>query len=214
MDIDIEVTGGETYALPVASITSDTLIIQGCVYLRGWSLRDAQSNQPVEASGNSVAPGAGAAIAATGNLPAGTYTVAWTVGLQGAAAAADANNFQLVDSAGVVLASVNPGVAGEFPQQQVQVSIAQNTAISVEAIGAGTANVTYSADISATPTGDVETVVEIQDGSKPIAEVGFLSGRSEQGDYGRPGILIETGLNIHVISGTVTGAVHVAYDKP
>lgn len=214
MDIDIEVTGGTIYALPVPSITADTVIIGGNVYLRGWSLRDARADLPAQASGNTTAPAAGATVATTGNLPAGTYTVAWTVGLQGAAAAADANNFELVDSNGVVLVSVNPGAAGEFPQPNVEVTIAQSTAISVKAVGAGTAAIVYSAEISVTPTGDFETVIEIQDGTKPISEVSFLNRKTETQAFGSPGICIETGLNIHVISGAVTGSLLVAYDKP
>jgi len=214
MDIEVEVTGGGSYPLPVVNATTDQLLITGPAYLRSYSLRDVQGNVPVQASGAVVAPAAGATIAATGALPAGTYSVAWAVALQGAAAAADANNFELTHGATVVIVSVNPGVAGDYPQVVAEVTVAQGEVIAVKAVGAGTAGVTYSADLNATPTGEVETIIELQDGSKPVAEISFRSERTQNGDYGRPGICIETVLNLHVVQGAVSGAVHVAYDKP
>lgn len=214
MDIEVEVTAGETYPLPVIAVIADTDIISGPAYLRSFSLRDSLNNLPVQANGQVVAPGAGASIAATGALVGGTYTVSWAVGLQGAAAAADANNFKLVDSNGVVLVSVNPGAAGDYPQINADVTIANGTTVSVQAIGAGTAGVTYSADISATPNGEVETVAEITDGARVVAEVSFRNERTQNVDFGRPGVCIETMLHLHIISGSVTGAFHVAYYKP
>lgn len=214
MDIEVDITAGETYPLPVVSAIADTDIISGPAYLRSISLRDSLNNVPVQASGQVVAPGAGAAIATTAALVGGTYSVNWTVGLQGAAAAADANNFKLVDSNGVVLVSVNPGAAGEFPQIQTEVTIANGTTVSVQAIGAGTAGVTYSADVSVTPTGEVETVVEVTDGARIIAEMSFRGERAQNVSFGRPGVCIETMLHLHVISGSVTGAFHVSYYKP
>lgn len=214
MDIEVEFTGGGSYPLPVNAATTDQLLITGPAWLRSYSLRDVQANAPVQASGSVVAPAAGATIAVTAALPAGTYSVSWTVGLQGAAAAADANNFELVHGATVVLVSVNPGAAGEYAQVQAEFTVAQGDTIAIKAVGAGTAAVTYSGDLNATPTGEIETIVELQDGSKPVAEISFRSERTQNGDYGKPGVCIETALNLHVIQGTVSGAVHVAYEKP
>jgi hypothetical protein len=214
MDIDVEVTSGGTYSLGVTNAVADQDIVTGPAYLRAVSLRDVLSDVPVQSSGNVVAPAAGATIAVTAALVGGTYTVNWNVGLQGAAAAADANNFQLVDANGVVLGSINPGAAGDYPQDQAEVTIANGTTISVKAIGAGTAAVTYSAQIDATPTGEVETIVEIQDGSKPILEITFKSERAVTVPLGRPGVCIETVLHLHVVSGAVSGAFHVSYDRP
>lgn len=214
MDVEIEVGGSETYTLPLASLSANQTLITGPAYYRGYSLRDTGAPAPVQASGQVVAPAAGATIAATGNLQAGTYQVGWTIGLQGAAAAADANNFVLTDSVGNVLVSVNPGAAGEFVQQNVEVTIAANTPISVKAVGAGTAAVTYSAELEVSSTGEIETIIELQDGTKQLAEISFRNERTRELNIGRPGILIETALNINVISGSVTGGIWVSFDKP
>lgn len=212
MEIDVEIGGGGAIPLPLVNAIANQTIITGPVYLRSYSLRDTQGNVPVQGSGNAVAPAAGTVIATTAALPAGTYAVNWVVGLQGAAAAADADNFQLFTGATAVMASVNPGAAGEYVQVVAEVVVTQGSTISVKAIGAGTAGVTYAADLSATPTGEVETIVELLDGSRPVAEVSFRNERVQDRSYGRPGICIVTALNLNVIQGSVSGAVHVSYD--
>lgn len=213
MEIDVEFGGSGSIPLPLNAETTDRVLITGPVYLRSYSVRDAQGNVPVAANGSVVAPAAGATIATTAALPAGAYTVTWTVGLLGAAAAADANNFQLLVGATVIEPSLNPGAAGDYPQLAVEVNVPQGTAILVKAIGAGTAAVTYSADLEATPTGEVETIAELLDGSRPVSEISFRNERTKDADYGRPGVCIETQLNLHVISGSITGSVHVTYDN-
>lgn len=213
MEIDVEFTGGGSIPMPVNGATTDQVIITGPAYLRSYSLRDTSTAVPAQASGSTVAPAAGATVTTTAALPVGTYSVSWAVGLQGPAAAADANNFVLVDSAGNVMVSVNPGAAGEYQQVAVEVTIPQGTTIAVKAVGAGTAGVTYSADIECTPTGEVETLAQLLDGSRPVAELSFRSERVRDRDYGKPGVCIETQLNLHVIQGSITGSVHVAYDR-
>lgn len=214
MDVEIDITAGESYPLPVVNAIADTDIITGPAYLRFISLRDTFTGVPVNASGSVVAPAASATIAATSALPAGTYAVTWIVGLQGAAAAADANNFQLRGGAPNAVVSVNPGAAGEYVQLAVEFTVTTGQVISVVAVGAGTAGVTYTADIQATPTGETETIVEVMDGARIVAELSFRSDRVQNVNFGRPGTCIETVLHLHVISGGVTGAFHVAYDKP
>lgn len=59
-------------------------------------------------------------IFTTAVLPAGTYTVQWTVTLAGTIAAAEANNFILNLGPSIFLAaSVNAAAAGTYPQAQV-----------------------------------------------------------------------------------------------
>lgn len=110
--------------------------------------------EPTEASNSGVvtAPGALAAITSLTLVP-GTYTLAWTVGLTGGTpAAGDANNFGLYVGATRQEASVNPGaVGGPWQQQTVTLTFLANTTVAVEAIGAGTAGVSYSAELVATP---------------------------------------------------------------
>lgn len=104
------------------------------------------------ASGVATAPAAGQVVASLSNLPPGTYTLNWTVGLTGGTpAAGDSNNFDLVVGATNQEHSVNPGALGEWQQQPVTITLAATTNIAVEAVGAGTAAVVYSAELTATP---------------------------------------------------------------
>jgi hypothetical protein len=214
VEIDIDVTVGGVMAVPVTSTVVDVTPFPGSGNLAGWSLRDASSAVPNEVSGLVVAPGAGATIAQLAALPAGEYAVNWTVGLQGAAAAADANNFELFDTAGNVLASVNPGAAGDYPQAPVTLTVAAGQTIGVKAIGAGTAGVTYSADISIDPTAFPETVVELQDGGSIIGEVSFQSERASTQWFGTQGPYLNAGVKLHVVSGAVVGVIYVVPSRP
>lgn len=113
---------------------------------------------PAEAqnSGAVTAPGAGATIVtvpSSGSLAPGTYAVTWETGLSGAAAAGDANNMGLYLNGVLQAESVNPGAAGSWQQEAVEVTstTAAPAVLTVKAIGAGTASVIYSAEVVATP---------------------------------------------------------------
>lgn len=208
-EIDIDVRVGGKLPVTVAPTSTDTTILQGAGRLAGWSLRDVNATAPNAASGNAVAPAAAQTIVSLVGLAAGTYTVQWTVGLQGAAAAADADNFQFRSGAGLNVASVNPGAAGEYPQVAIETTVGPADTMSIIAIGAGTAGVTYAADISITPMGATNTVCELIDGNNVIAEIAFGPNVSDTVDFG-DGIKTQTArLTLHVVSGTVTGAVYV-----
>lgn len=211
--LNVDVTVGDKRALTVAPTVVDVDVFSGEGYCAGWSLRDVSADVTVDKSGSVVAPGAAATIATTVALPAGTYMVTWSVGLQGAAAAADANNFQLVTTAGQVAVSVNPGVAGDYLQAATEVTVLAGQTVSIQSIGAGTAGVTYSANLSLDPTQAIETIVEIQDGSGIIGEASFQSNRSVTNDLGFPGVILSGQITLHVVSGKVTGAVYVVSDQ-
>lgn len=209
MTVDIDITtGGITHiAVPVTS--ADFAIPGFFPTLYGWSLREASSAVPADVSGSVVAPGAGATIATTAALAAGTYDVAWEVGLQGAAAAADANNFQLFAGATLLETSVNPGAAGEYAQLTARVTIPAATAISVKALGAGTAAVTYSATITATPDQFIGFTAELQDEGDPCGEPNADFQESSTAWFGPQGVNLNGALKLHVITGTVTGTIYL-----
>lgn len=207
-EIDIDVRLGGVLSLTVLPTSVDVTILQGGGRLAGWSLRDASNTVALEASGNQVAPAAGTDIAALTGLPAGTYTIEWTVALQGAAAAGDSNNFQLYDTAGNVLASVNPGVAGEYIQPNAEVTVAAGAKIAIKNIGVGTAAVTYSAELVLSPTIEVQTVVELVDNADIKGEAAFVTRDSNTEHFGPDGPPINGKLVLHVVSGTVTGCVY------
>lgn len=206
-EIEVILARGGSQPLLVGPTSTDVLLFSGGGTLCGWSLRDTASTQANQTSGNATAPLAGATIASLTGLAAGTYTVTWTVGLQGAAAAADANNFELFDTAGNVIASVNPGAAGEYPQLQVNLTVAAGATIGVKAIGAGTAAIVYSADLAIAAQDAIPAVVEIQDIANVLGEISFATFRSNTEWFGSDGPQIMGKLLVHVISGTVTGTV-------
>jgi hypothetical protein len=55
-------------------------------------------------------------------IPAGTYTVNWSVTLSGPVGANEANNFALAIGGALVAQSVNPAAAGTYPQAPVTVT--------------------------------------------------------------------------------------------
>ena len=211
MDVEIDVTIGGVKHLPVPSTSTDFAISGFFPKLYGWSLRESSAAAPVEASGSVVAPGAGAAIVTTAALAGGTYDVQWSVGLQGAAAVADSNNFQLFSGATLLETSVNPGVAGEYPQQTVRVTVAAGTTLSIKALGAGTAGVTYSATITATPDPLVGFTAEWQDEGDACGEPNADFQESSTAWFGPQGVILNGALKLHLITGTCAGTVYVGY---
>lgn len=108
----------------------------------------------VGALGRVVAPGAGAAIAtiAAGNLPVGTYDFEVRAVLDtGAPVAADINNMEFREGATVVTSlQVLPVITAYSPSRKIRRVMDGATAVSVNATGAATAGVAYTAEIIAT----------------------------------------------------------------
>lgn len=119
---------------------------------------------PVETASEAsvAAPGAGATVASISLVP-GTYNIGWTVALTaGTPAAGDANNFGLYVGGVLQEQSATPGALGSWPQQQVEITVAATTTIAVKAVGAGTAGVTYAAELSAVPVEVTDPTGQLQ----------------------------------------------------
>lgn len=211
-DIDIDIVTGLVRVVPVPVTSVDVLVINGPVRLCGWSLRESSGDAPTQVEGSVVSPGAGATIAQLAGLPAGEYTVAWSVQLIGAAAAADEDNFQIAPSSGAAIAALNAGAAGQYPQPDVTVDLGANGSITVTAIGAGTVGVTYDAQITITPTLAPSAVVEFRDGDNPLGESSMTARGVDTRMFGRDGIHVRNQINLHVVQGVVTGSVYVNTD--
>jgi hypothetical protein len=207
-DVTVELDTGEVMALPVLPTSVDVQVIASDCRLVGWSLRDTSTPASGQNSGLVVSPGAGAVIATVSGLRAGTYDVNWTVGLQGAAAAADADNFQLKNGVTVVENSINAGAAGAYTQTSARITVPANGTVTVNAIAAGTAGVTYLADLELVPSQIGATIVEIQDTGNILGEVSLPPGGSETDVLDHFGVLCQGRINVHVISGQVTGVVY------
>lgn len=208
-EIDIDVRLGGITPVTVLPTSTDVTILPGAGRLVGWSLRDVNATVPKAASGSVTGPAASAVIVTLTGLAAATYDVEWTVGLNGAATAADADNLRLSSSSGDILTSVNPGAQGSYPQPDAQVTVAANGSIDVYAIGAGTAGIVYSADITLSATAEVNTICEFLNGPNVIGECAFFNDRTDTRSISGDGVIASQSIVLHVVSGTVTGAVYV-----
>lgn len=152
---------GQTRTIVVANVVGPLSVTPGAQRVLNRSQRRHEARISVLASvtgapggsstsvaGNVTAPGAGVTIATTAALPAGTYTVAGTNTLLGAAAVGDLNNFGLFVGAtqvGTLAASNNA-----IPYGPITVSNPTGAAISIRAIAAGTAGIVYVSQLTAT----------------------------------------------------------------
>lgn len=205
----MDVTVGGTMPLTVPSTTGAITPISGAGRLTGWSLRDVTAAVATDAEANVVAPAAGATVVTLSGLAGGNYTLKWTVGLQGAAAAADADNFQILNGVTVLEGSINPGAAGNYVQPDIVVTVPASGSITVKAIGAGTAGVTYSASVSLIPTGIIDAIGEITSGGDVLGEISLAAGATSTEIFGDDGPMFNAGITLTVTSGALRGSIHV-----
>lgn len=213
MNINVEFNETPMRGIPIPLTATDVTVLTGPGVLYGWSIREASGDTAQTVENSAVAPVAGATIASISGILAGTYNVTWTVELLGAAAAGDQNNFQLTVSGNPNVVSLNNGAAGQYAQINEQVVLAAGSVVSVKAVGAGTAGVTYAVQLSVTPVVQYEAVVEIQDGGQPLAELSMQVNSTNSEAIGAPGLTISNQIKIHVVAGIVTGVVYAVFDK-
>jgi hypothetical protein len=212
-ELSLEVTLGGLRPIPVPPTSVDVTPLGAPCILMGWSFRDASGDVSQETEGSQVAPGAGAVIATLTVTNAGTYNVAWTVELVGPVAAGDTNNFGLYLGAALQDTSVNLPAAGEYPQPTVELTLAAGAVLSVKAIGAGTAGVTYGAQLSITPITGGNGVVEIQDAGMPIGESSVQQDGVDSQWFGPQGVHCMGQIKVHVVQGIITGVVYAIFDR-
>lgn len=206
-----------SYAITVtqAQAAAGAVLANGPKRLMGWSIVSGAA-ATTEVQGRVVAPGAGAAIATTGALTAGDYLVTWSVELDGAAAAAELNNFQLLNGAAVVLKSDNPAAAGTYPQPGVVVTVAAGGTISVQAVGAGSVGIGYSAQITVALLAG-GGIGQVLDGAQIV---GVISTGQDQTDVqwmGEDGVYVGTSVAVQASAGKLSGCLYVRdceYDRP
>lgn len=212
-EIDVTVVSDPVRGIPVPLTAVDVTPIQGPCILSGWSLREAAGELALSAEGSVTSPGATATIAATASAPAGTYTINWSVSLAGTVAAGDANNFSLVDATGTVVASLNAGAVGNYPQPAVNVTTTAVGTFSVHATLAGTVGAIYGAEIDAAPALGIAAVVELQDSGQPLAEIALDAQASATETLPDIGLHVSGQVKVHVIQGAVTGVLYARFDK-
>ncbi len=108
----------------------------------------------INANAQANAPGAGQVITSA-FLPAGTYTVAWAVGLGGTTGGPEVNNFQMFLGATPVLISMNGSSSGSiYSQPAVTIVVpAGGATLSIQAIALSTPASIYRAQFAAVPLG-------------------------------------------------------------
>lgn len=208
VNVEVEVESGRVRAIPVPATSTGGLLIAAAYTLNGWSFQDGASSAPFETEGAVVAPAAGATIASISLLPAGLFLVKWQVQLIGAAAAADQDNFQLTGLSGGNLVSLNAGAAGQYQQPEVGDVIPVAGSIQVKAIGAGTAAVTYAAQITLEPVGVESALAQITSGQDIMGVISVPRNGVDTRWFSDSGILVKGDLNLVVLQGTVKGAVY------
>ena len=212
-EFSLDVTVGSVRGIPVLPTTVDVPLLTGPATLMGWSLRDSSSDVPAETEASVTSPTAGQVITFTAALAAGTYLVKWQVELSGTLAAGDANNFKLGTNVAFVVNAVNGIAAGMYPQEDVEVTVAQGQNLQIQAIAIGTVGAVYSAFISAIPLAAGNYLAEIRDGGQPLGEVSSAASGVDSVWFGPMGVRVSNGITLHMISGSLTGVIYAGFDK-
>lgn len=208
-EVDIDVSIGPVSVITVLDTATSELVVSGAVQLMGWSLRTT-SVQASRANENSiVSPGAFATIAQVA-LPAGEWSIAWTVEVSGTVGAPEVNNFSLSEGVSTLSNSVNGNSAGlPYPQAPFVASVpVAGATVLVQCIAAGTVGATYSVTLTASPVGAV-AIAELTSGGSPVAEVSLPVGGHETVSLMPSGIDLHGDLSLSVLSGSFRGAVYV-----
>lgn len=200
--------------LPVLPTAVDVTLLTADAHLFGWSLRDNSSAAATEVEGSVTSPAALATIVTTPSLHAGIYTVKWEVELAGTLAAGDSNNMELTLNGVAQTVAVFPAVAGTYPQGDVQLTVPSLGTVAVKAIAAGTVGAIYSATISLIPVSTVDTILELQDGNNPLGEISLATNATDNRWFGPQGLHVRNQLLLHVVQGSVTGAVYAKFIRP
>jgi hypothetical protein len=212
-DLEIEVSLGRIRAISAIAPVSGTILLAGPGELMGWSFRESGAETGLSTEAALVSPGAGATIASIANVPAGVYTISWSVQLIGAAAAADQDNFQLFSGATLLSTSLNAGAAGQYPQTAVQFSLTSQQTIAVKALAAGTVGVTYAVQLSVVPVTAGQAVLELQDGNNPLCEISAGIAGSLTQWFGPEGVRFYNQIKAVPLVGQMSGAIYARFGR-
>ena len=210
---DVEQTApGSRGVYPVtvsqAQAAAGSIIVSGAKRLYGWSIVSGAA-QTQEAANQVTSPAAGATVVQVTGLPAGDYQVTWTVELSGTLAAADTNNFQLLNGVTVVLASDNQPVAGNYPQPGVVVTVPASGTVSIQAIALGTVGAVYRAQlVLALLAGGA--IGNVLDGGQVAGTISTGQDGVDVQWMGDSGIYIGTSVAVLASVGKLSGCIYVA----
>ena len=194
-------------ARPLTITSADTLLntakLSGPIRLCGWSVNDGVAQQGLTVDQSANAPAAGATIASI-SLGNGEYLVEWTLTLSGTPGAGDVNNVKLSIGATQLATSVNLGVAGNYPQEEVNASVTFGPlTLAWQAIGNAVAGSVYTIEANITPVG-ISTGT-VFDGAQAIGFIGIPQGGTETQWFGDWGPQVRTKISVQATVGTIQG---------
>jgi hypothetical protein len=203
-----------TYAVTVsqAQAAAGTILDRGRMRLKGWSFASTAVDT-IQNSGSVTTPGAGATIVSITNPTASDLQVVWQVQLTGTPSGTDRNNFQLLNGAAVVLASINGGSSGIFTQPNVVITVPAGGTVSIQAIGAATVGAVYSAQIVASVLAG-GSIGQILDAGQVV---GVTSTGADQLDtewLGDEGVYVGTSIAVKATVGALSGCVYIEKTPP
>lgn len=212
-ELAIEVSSGRIRAIPVQNLATAQTILAGPGELMGWSFRESGAEVGLDGSGNVTTPVTGQAIASIPSVPPGQYLVNWAVALIANATASEADNFELTNGATNVMASVNPGAIGFYPQDQAEISVPVSQTVAVKCIANGALNAVYAAQLTLVPAIAGQAILELRDGNSPLAEVTAGTAGSLSQWYGPEGIRFYNQITANPVLGLMVGAVYARFGR-
>jgi len=199
--------GTRAVTVPVTAAGASAPLISAPCRLKGWSLTSL-GGKSTEADGTQNAPAANTVIANTAVVPAGDYSVAWTVELEGTVAAGtDNDNFQLRINSATAATSLNLAVAGEYPQASLTATVTPSGTVAVRNNLAGSVGSIYRAVIVLTPADPA--AVTLLDGQQTIGQSSIPYGFSDTEFLDEEGIYVSTSIVMSVQFGSVNGCIYV-----
>lgn len=204
-----DLTGHGTRAVTVPATTAPNSVtpISAPCRLVGWSLI-AGNIAPGAKKGSVTSPAAGATVVTLGTVPAGEYTVNWSVELSGTLAAAEQDNFQLNVVGLLTVGSINEPTANVFTQpSEVIVVPAGGATVKINAINLGTVGAVYAATITLFQQAGYQAT--IFDSGQDIGHSAPPPGQSDTQLLTEKGVYVSVGLTVTVINGTVSGVLYV-----
>lgn len=212
-EIEIDFTVGPVRVIPVLATAADMLLLNGPCELSGWSLANVGAT-PTSADATAAFAAAGNA---TATLALGEQITGFDVSY-GQTAAANAATVTVTGAVGGTLTytvlfegtgTQTPDLIIRFPQPLAPA----NPGVGIAVTFTGNANSPAGNIIVYGPASLTVAQAELQDGNNPLGEILLSVAGSDTHWYGGSGLHVRNRLNLHLISGTIAGAVYARYAK-
>jgi hypothetical protein len=152
-DISLQIDSGDGNAFYFTPIIGPLLANQAVGCYGSQTLSNPQEYVTSQsAEGEVTTPAAGATITSLSSLPAGDYTAEWTVALAGTLAqGTDNDNFLLSIPGTGSVHSINEAVAGNYPQENFDFTLATAGTVKILANNLATTGAIYDGQLTVIP---------------------------------------------------------------